>query len=73
LPLNSPQRVRNEYPGFRDVISLKYTGIEYSLFYDVLQIVDDDTILRKAFFGNQMLIFSMSRRYSVDFMTDQEA
>jgi choline dehydrogenase-like flavoprotein len=66
-----------KYPGFRDVVYLKYTGIEYALFYDFLKIVDDDTILGKAFFGvppfgNQMLIFSMSRRYSVDFMTMED-
>ena len=69
---NLPQIQR--YPGYGDVIYLKYTGIEYALFYDLLKMVDEDTIIGKAFFGvppfgNQILVFSMSRRYSIDFMT----
>lgn len=66
-----------KYPGYGNVIYLRYTGIEYALFYDLLKIVDNDTILGKAFFGvppfgNQIMIFSMSRRYSVDFITTED-
>lgn len=81
-PFETPVNADNlpemqKHPGFGDVIHLKYTGIEFRLFYDLLKIVDKDTILGKAFFGvyplgNQMLIFSMSRRYNVDFMTEDD-
>ncbi|MGH9923506.1 MAG: GMC family oxidoreductase, partial [Nitrososphaerales archaeon] len=77
-PVNAPNmpRIQN-YPGFGEVIHLEYTSIEFRLFYDLLKIVDKDTILGKAFFGippwgNQMLTFSMSRRYNVDFMTEED-
>jgi hypothetical protein len=60
-----------------EVIHLKYTSPEYSLFYDLLKIVDKDTVLGKAFLGVfpfsiQILTFSMSRKYSVDFMTEED-
>jgi hypothetical protein len=59
------------------VIHLKYTSPEYSLFYDLLKIVDKDTVLGKAFLGVspfsiQLLTFSMSRKYRVDFMTEED-
>jgi hypothetical protein len=65
------------YPGYGEVIYLKYTDLLYGSFYDFLKIVDKDTILGKAFvgvppFGNQILNFSMSRRYKVDFMTEED-
>jgi choline dehydrogenase-like flavoprotein len=65
------------YPGFGEVIYLKYTSPEFSLFYDLLKVIDKDTILGKAFFGippfgNQILTFSMSRRYNVAFMTEED-
>ena len=65
------------YPGYGEVIHLKYTDLLYGSFYDFLKIVDKDTILGKAFvgvppFGNQILNFSMSRRYKVDFMTEED-
>jgi hypothetical protein len=65
------------YAGFGEVIYLKYTGIEYAMFYDLLKIINEDLILGKAFFGippfgNQIFIFSLSRRYSVDFMTKED-
>jgi hypothetical protein len=66
-----------KYPGYGEVIYLKYTDLLYSSFYDFLKIIDQDTILGKAFvgvppFGNQILSFSMSRRYNVDFMTEED-
>lgn len=66
------------YPGYGEVIYLKYTDPAYGSFYDFLKIVDQDTILGKAFFGlvppfgNQILNFSMSRKYNVDFMTEED-
>jgi hypothetical protein len=72
---NLPQM--QHYPAYNDVIYLKYTGVEFALFYDLLKIIDNDTILGKAFFGmppfgNQILVFSMSRKYPVDFMTVED-
>ncbi len=77
-PVNAPNKPQiQNYPGFGEVVHLEYTSIEFRLFYDLLKIVDKDTILGKAFFGippwgNQMLTFSMSRRYNVDFMTEED-
>lgn len=76
--IDAPNIPENKtYPGFGEVIHLRYTSLEFSLFYDFLKIVDKDTILGKAFlgippWGNQMLTFSMSRRYGVDFMTEED-
>lgn len=72
---NVPQ-IQN-FTGFGEVIYLRYTDIQFRLFYDLLKIVDKDTILGKAFFGvppfgNQILTFSMSRRYNVDYMTEED-
>ena len=66
-----------DFPGFGQVIYLRYTHPPYSLFYDLLKIVDLDTIIGKAFIGTppqgkHILTFSMSRRYYVDFMTEQD-
>jgi choline dehydrogenase-like flavoprotein len=72
---NIPQLI--DHPRFGQVIHLKYTGPEYAMFYDLLKIVDKDTILGKAFFGiapggSQLLVFSMSRKYNVDFMSEED-
>jgi hypothetical protein len=67
-----------EYPGFGKVVQLKYTDPEYERFYDFLKIVDPDTILGKAFAardpprGEQLLTFAMSRKYKIDFMTQDD-
>ena len=66
-----------KFPSFGEVIHLKYTSPLYSLFYDLLKIVDVDTIIGKAFvgippLGRHFLTFSMSRKYNVDFMTEQD-
>ena len=47
------------------------------MFYDVLKIVDENTVLGKAFFtnpqpGREILTFSMSRRYSLEYMTEED-
>lgn len=66
-----------DHPRYGKVVYLKYTSPEFAMFYDLLKIVDKDTILGKAFFGvppngNQILVFSMSRKYNVDFMTETD-
>lgn len=72
------QPIDTEYPGFGKVIHLKYLEPEFERFYDLLKIVGKDYILGKAFAGRdpprgeQVLTFSMSRRYSVDFMTQDD-
>ena len=73
---NLPQ-LENIHRGLGEVIHLKYTSPEYSLFYDLLKIVDKDVVLGKAFLGispfsMQILTFSMSRRYDVNFMTEDD-
>lgn len=73
---NLPQ-MQDNHRGLGQVIYLKYTSPEYSLFYDILKIVDKDVVLGKAFLGVppfsiQILNFSMSRNYSVDFMTEED-
>jgi choline dehydrogenase-like flavoprotein len=72
---NLPQL--QNYPGYGQVVLLKYTSPEFTLFYDLLKIVDKDTVLGKAFFGsppfgNQILTFSMTRKYHADFMTEED-
>jgi choline dehydrogenase-like flavoprotein len=72
---NLPQL--QNYPGYGEVVLLKYTSPEFTLFYDLLKIIDKDTILGKAFFGsppfgNQILTFSMARKYHSDFMTEED-
>ena len=63
--------------GFGKVILLEYVDPPYNVFYDVLKIVDKDTILGKAFFitptpGREMLTFSMSRKYPFEFMDEED-
>lgn len=60
-----------------DLILLKYTSPEYSIFYDLLKMVSDDVILGKAFIGLpphgiHILTFSMCRRYSIEFMSEDD-
>jgi hypothetical protein len=67
-----------EYPGFGRVIRLKYLDPAFERFYDLLKFVDKDTILGKAFAGRdpprgeQLMTFSMTRKYGVDFMTQDD-
>ncbi|MDF0682517.1 MAG: GMC family oxidoreductase, partial [Candidatus Nitrosocosmicus sp.] len=63
--------------GFGKVIHLEYEDIPYSSAYDLLKMVDENTILGKAFLGSfgrgrELFNFSMSRFYGVEFMTEQD-
>jgi hypothetical protein len=73
---NLPE-IQDSHKGLGQVVYLKYTSPEYSLFYDLLKIVKKDVVLGKAFLGVppfsiQILNFSMTRNYSVDFMTEDD-
>lgn len=66
-----------ELPGFGKAIILEYLEAPYNQFYDVLKIIDKDTILGKAFFitptpGREMMTFSMSRKYPFEFMDEED-
>jgi choline dehydrogenase-like flavoprotein len=66
-----------ELPGYGTVIHLQYQDMPYSTAYDLLKMVDEDTIVGKAFLGTfgrgrELFNFSMSRAYDVDFMTEQD-
>ena len=73
----SSEAIDVEYPGYGKVVLLKYVP-PYNEFYDLLKIVDSDTILGKAFAvrapprGEHILTFSLSKKYSVDFMTQED-
>jgi hypothetical protein len=73
---NLPQ-IQDNHRGLGQVIYLKYTSPEYSLFYDLLKVVDENVVLGKAFLGVppfsiQILNFSMSRNYDVEFMSEED-
>jgi hypothetical protein len=77
-PVNAMGEVLEaEYPGFGNVILMKYEP-PFDKIYDLVKIVDKDTILGKAFAirnpprGEHILTFSMSRRYGVDFMAQED-
>ncbi|MEE8113756.1 MAG: GMC family oxidoreductase [Nitrososphaerales archaeon] len=78
MPVEAPNIPEvKKFAGFGDVIHLRYTSPEFSLFYDLLKIVSKDTILGKAFvgippYGRLLFTFSMSRKYNVDFMTEED-
>ena len=66
-----------EVPGYGQVIHLEYQDLPFSAAYDLLKIVDKDTILGKAFFGRfgkgrEMFSFSMSRVYDIHFLTEDD-
>jgi len=66
-----------ELPGYGTVIHLEYRDPPYSTAYDLLKMVDENTIIGKAFLGSfgmgrELFNFSMSRVYDVDFMTEQD-
>lgn len=66
-----------QIPGYGRAILLEYQDSPYNNFYDVLKFVDRNTILGKAFIGhprngNEMLAFSMSRKYPFEFMTEED-
>jgi choline dehydrogenase-like flavoprotein len=64
-------------PGFDKVIHLEYEDPPYSSAYDLLKMVDENTILGKAFLGpfgrgRELFNFSMSRVYDIEFMSEQD-
>lgn len=63
--------------GFGKVILLEYTQSPFDRFYDVLKIVDENTILGKAFAnrpvpGKEMMTFSMLKKYPLEFMSEDD-
>src|SRR5690349_7263188 len=63
--------------GYGKVIHLEYEDLPYSSAYDLLKMVDENTIIGKAFMGSfgkgmELFSFSMSRVYDVDFMTEDD-
>lgn len=69
--------LEREVPGFGKVIHLEYDDFPYSQAYDLLKMVDENTILGKAFMGQfgrgrELFNFSMSRVYDIDFMTEED-
>ena len=81
-PYEAPVFAKNkatqkEIDGFGKVILLEYLDFPFNQFYDVLKIVDENTMLGKAFIGTpkpgrEILTFSMSRKYPFEFMTEQD-
>ena len=73
----SSEAIETEYPGYGKVVLLRYVP-PYDRFYDFLKLVDQDTVLGKAFAvrdpprGEHILTFSLSKRYDVDFMTQDD-
>lgn len=69
--------VERETPAFGNVVHLEYEDFPYSTAYDLLKMVDENTILGKAFMGpfgrgRELFNFSMSRVYGIDFMTEED-
>ena len=81
-PFEVPVFARNkasnvQLEGFGKAILLEYTEPVFNRFFDVLKLVDEDTILGKAFFGQpkpgrEILTFSVSRKYPFEFMTEED-
>lgn len=66
-----------EISGFGRVILLEYLDFPFNQFYDVLKIIDENTMLGKAYMGTpkpgrEILTFSMSRKYPFEFMTEED-
>jgi choline dehydrogenase-like flavoprotein len=66
-----------QVPGYGKVIHLEYQDFPFSNAYDLLKIVDENTIVGKAFLGQfgrgrELFSFSMSKIYDVDFLTKQD-
>ncbi|MDH3610787.1 MAG: GMC family oxidoreductase [Nitrosopumilus sp.] len=64
-------------PGYGTVIRLRYLDHPYTIAYDLLKMIDKDTLIGKAFLGEfprgrELFNFSMSRVYDVDFMTEDD-
>jgi len=66
-----------EIPGYGKVVHLEYQDFPFSNAYDLLKIVDENTIIGKAFLGQfrkgiELFSFSMSKVYDIDFLTKQD-
>ena len=66
-----------EIPGYGKVIHLEYQDFPFSNAYDLLKIVNENTIIGKAFLGQfrkgiELFSFSMSKVYDIDFLTKQD-
>jgi hypothetical protein len=66
-----------ELQPYGKVILLEYLDFPFNQFFDVLKIVDDDNVIGKAFLGPpkngiEMLSFSMSRKYPLEFMDEAD-
>ena len=78
VPIFAKNRATHkEIDGFGKAILLEYSDFPFNQFYDVLKIVDENTLLGKAFIGTpqsgrQILTFSMSRKYPFEFMTEED-
>jgi choline dehydrogenase-like flavoprotein len=78
LPVCAANRATSkDLPGFGKVILLEYNDPPFNQFYDILKIVDENTILGKAFLGtpspgNEVMTFSMSRKYPFEFMDRED-
>lgn len=68
----------DNHPRYGNVILLEYKNLPAGReVYDLIKITDDNTIIGKAFagtypYGQKLLVFSMSRKYGVDFMTEDD-
>jgi choline dehydrogenase-like flavoprotein len=63
--------------GYDKVIHLEYQEFPFSNAYDLLKLVDENTIVGKAFLGQfgrgrELFSFSKSKIYDVDFLTKQD-
>jgi choline dehydrogenase-like flavoprotein len=66
-----------EIPGYGKLVHLEYQDFPFSNAYDLLKVVDENTIIGKAFLGQfgrgrELFSFSMSKIYDVDFLTKQD-
>ena len=66
-----------EISGYGKVVHLEYQDFPFSNAYDLLKIVDENTIIGKAFLGQfgkgiELFSFSMSKIYDIDFLTKQD-
>ena len=66
-----------EIPGYGKVVHLEYQDFPFSNAYDLLKIVNENTIIGKAFLGQfrkgiELFSFSMSKVYDIDFLTKQD-
>ncbi len=81
-PFNTPVFAKSlakqkELAGHGKVIHLEYEDAPYNQAYDILKMLDENNILGKAFlgsFGRGRLLFdfSMSRKYHIDFMGEED-